>query len=100
MKNALLQEPHILDESVYPNIYAFWFILEHGEDHQLNALRVGPNVTPEGLEDLANIDRELGAFSFNDVVRYATSTEEPGPNTLYKIHLALWAMLPQFTSVE
>jgi hypothetical protein len=86
--------PQIVEESVYPHVYAFAYILGHGESIT-GFLSADPKIN---WEDLSDIDHCLGSFSFNDMVRYATLMKEP--EGLRKIHVALWALIPQFPAAE
>jgi hypothetical protein len=56
----------MLEETRCPNIYAFYFVLMHGEEERHEGFRV----TEASFEELETLDAMLGGFKFSDIVEY------------------------------
>jgi hypothetical protein len=82
-----------LEESMYPRIYAFAFILNHGES-QMPRLQL----TTDKMPHMDQLERELHAFSFSDVVSYCTLIDDS--TTLGDIHESLFCLVVGFPEYE
>jgi hypothetical protein len=80
-----------LEEGGHPLIYAFAFILNHGES-RLGALRIARGNLPH----VGDLERTLSEFGFYSVVRYCTLVGDD--DVLRGIHRRLDALIVGFPS--